>query len=101
MEMRSGEERSARSTDVKTHARRWPAHGWLGLALVGIFWSLNWALPGLRTHWAFFPLWLGYCITVDALVFWRKGNSLVTRNPRAYVGLFLICLLYTSPSPRD
>jgi hypothetical protein len=90
MEMRSGEERSARSTDVKTHARRWPAHGWLGLALVGVFWSVNWALPGLRTQWAFFPLWLGYCLTVDALVFWRKGNSLATRNPRAYVGLFLI-----------
>lgn len=51
---------------------------------------MNWSLPGLRSHWAFFPLWLGYCLTVDALVFARKGSSLLTRNPRAYVGLFLV-----------
>jgi hypothetical protein len=68
----------------------WPVHGWLGLGLIIIFWVLNWNLPGLRTHWGFFPLWLGYCLTVDALVFTRKGNSLLTRNPASYVGLFLI-----------
>jgi hypothetical protein len=69
--------------------RRWPLHGWLGLLLAGSFWVLNWTLPGLRTHWGFFPLWLGYCLTVDALVYTRKGSSLLTRNPRAYVMLFL------------
>ena len=31
-------------------ARRWPIHGWLGLGIVAIFWTLNWSLPGLRTH---------------------------------------------------
>jgi len=73
----------------------WPLHGWLGLALVAVFWILNWS-PALwdplllRTHWAFFPLWLGYCLTVDALVFRRKGNSMLTRNPVAYACLFLV-----------
>jgi len=67
----------------------WPTHGWLGLGLMIVFWVLNWALPGLRTHWAFFPLWLGYCLVVDALVLVRKGSSLLTRGPGAYVGLFL------------
>ncbi|NIR47770.1 hypothetical protein GWO43_04885 [candidate division KSB1 bacterium] len=70
--------------------RRWPGHGWLGLGLVIVFWILNWSLSGLRTHWFFFPQWLGYCLTVDALVFLSKGDSLLTRNPKAYVGLFLI-----------
>jgi len=70
--------------------RDWPAHGWLGLGLVVTFWTLNWSLPGLRTLWAFFPMWLGYCLAVDALVFKRKGHSMLTRNPRAYVTLFLI-----------
>jgi len=37
--------------------------------LVAVFWILNWSLSGLRTHWGFFPLWLGYALTVDALVF--------------------------------
>ena len=68
----------------------WSAHGWIGLALVIIFWSLNWSLPGLRTHWGFFPLWLGYCLAVDGLVLRRKGTSLLTRGIRAYVGLFII-----------
>lgn len=69
---------------------RFPLHGWLGLALVAIFWTLNWTLNGLRTYWAFFPLWLGYCLTVDALVLWRTGTSLLARGWRKYVGLFIV-----------
>jgi hypothetical protein len=58
--------------------------------LIVVFWLLNWSLSGLRTHWGFFPLWLGYCLTVDALVFYRTGTSLLTRSWRKYVGLFLV-----------
>lgn len=68
---------------------RWPLHGWIGLALASLFWILNWSLPGARTHWCFFPLWLGYSLSVDALAFWRKGDSLFTRRPGAWAGLFL------------
>lgn len=75
---------------LKSLARDWPAHGWLGLGLVVIFWILNWSLSGLRSHWTFFPLWVGYCLTVDALVLVRKGHSMLTRCPRAYVRLFLV-----------
>ena len=67
-----------------------PLHGWLGLGLIIIFWILNWTLTGPRTHWGFFPLWLGYCLTIDGLVFWRTGTSLLMRSPRHYVGLFLV-----------
>jgi hypothetical protein len=67
-----------------------PLHGWLGLVLIVIFWTLNWTLTGLRTHWGFFPLWLGYCLTVDGLVYWRTGTSLLKRSPSRYVGLFLV-----------
>ena len=78
-------------TGGKSESRgRWPLHGWIGLALVALFWTLNWSLAGLRTHWGFFPLWLGYSLTVDALVFHRRGHSLLTRNPAAYAGLFLV-----------
>ena len=69
---------------------RWPLHGWVGLALVAVFWTLNWSLSGLWTHWGFFPMWLGYCLTVDALVLRRKGSSMLARNPRAYVALFVV-----------
>jgi hypothetical protein len=65
-------------------------HGWIGLGLVAAFWAINWAWTGLRTYWAFFPLWVGYCLVVDALVLWRTGSSLLTRSRRQYVGLFLL-----------
>lgn len=67
-----------------------PVHGWLGLGLVILFWILNWTLTGPRTHWGFFPLWVGYCLTIDGLVVWRTGTSLLTRSWRKYIALFLI-----------
>lgn len=60
------------------------------MLLVALFWALNWSLDGLRTHWGFFPLWLGYCLTVDAGAYSRKGHSLLSRSPLAYAGLFLV-----------
>ncbi len=69
--------------------RPWPVRGPAGLALIALFWTLNWSLPGLRTHWGFFPLWLGYALVADALVFRAKGHSLITRNPAAFAGLFV------------
>ena len=76
---------------VRTETRPiFPTHGWLGLGLVAVFWTLNWSMKGLRTHWVFFPLWLGYCLTVDGLVYIRRGTSLFTRSWKKYVGLFII-----------
>jgi hypothetical protein len=69
---------------------KYPFHGWLGLILVAIFWFLNWGLEGFRTHLAFFPLWLGYILTVDGLVFMRKGSSLLKRNLRGFILLFVL-----------
>jgi hypothetical protein len=81
------------ATDIKSieheHSKL-PLQGWLGLGLVVVFWILNWSLPGTRTNWGFFPLWLGYCLTIDGLVFWHSGTSLLTRDWRKYVGLFLV-----------
>jgi len=76
--------------DLKGEKIKFPLHGWVGLTLAVLFWFLNWSLSGPRTNWGFFPMWLGYCLTVDGLVFWRTGTSLLTRSWRKYVGLFLI-----------
>jgi hypothetical protein len=69
--------------------KRLALHGWMGLSLIIIFWTLNWTLSGPRTHWGFFPLWLGYCLAVDALVLRRTGTSLLSRSWKKYIGLFL------------
>src|SRR5712671_3530553 len=63
--------------------------GWLGLLLVAVCWPLNWTLPGMRTAYLFFPLWLGYILTVDGLVLRRSGTSLLHRSPGHFVLLFL------------
>lgn len=72
----------------QSSSARWPIHGWLGLSLVLVFWALNWGLDGMRTHWGFFPLWLGYCLVIDALTLRRSGTSLISRSRIAYAGLF-------------
>jgi len=63
---------------------------WIGLALIAVCWPLSWLLPGPRTHILFFPLWLGYALAVDGLVWLRKGTSLLTRSWRRFAGLFLV-----------
>lgn len=72
--------------------RKFPWYGWLGMILILLFWYLNWFLTGLRTHWGFFPLWLGFCLTIDAVVYVRKGTSLIKRSVAKYVLLFLISI---------
>jgi hypothetical protein len=76
--------------EALTTRRGFAWHGWLGLGLIAIFWALNWGLEGLRTHWGFFPMWLGYCLLVDGLVYFRSGTSLLKRSWRKYIGLFLV-----------
>lgn len=65
-------------------------HGWTGVALVALFWPLNWLLPEEthRTAYFFFPLWLGYILVVDALVLARTGTSELTRSRKEFLLLF-------------
>jgi hypothetical protein len=79
-----------KTKEIKLEKSKLPWHGWLGFGLILLFWALNWTLQGPRTHWGFFPMWLGYCLAMDGLVFWRTGTSLLRRSPRKYVGLFLV-----------
>ncbi|MDW7979921.1 MAG: hypothetical protein RMH97_05080, partial [Verrucomicrobiales bacterium] len=65
-------------------------HGWFGAALIAVCWPLNWLLPGPRTAYLFFPLWLGYTLVVDALVSKRTGSSILTRSPKEFVLLFIL-----------
>lgn len=83
-------DRTPNEIDIENRRRKFPLHGWIGLILAGLFWFLNWALNGPRTQWAFFPLWLGYCLSIDSFVFMRTGTSLLTRSWQKYVGLFII-----------
>jgi hypothetical protein len=63
--------------------------GYFGVALLAVCWPLNWSLPGVRTAYLFFPLWLGYILAVDALVARRTGSSLWQRSRRDFILLFV------------
>lgn len=63
--------------------------GLAGLALIAVFWSVSWLhLDPIGRH-SFFGLWLGYILLVDAVVLWRRGESLLTRNPAGFVLMFV------------
>jgi hypothetical protein len=67
-----------------------PFHLFVGLALVAFFWFASWTHLGVFGEYAFFPLWLGYILTVDALVAMRQGTSLLLRAPRELLALFAL-----------
>ena len=71
--------------------RPFPLHGWWGAALIGVIWPVNWALSDIYpiTAFVFFPLWLGYCLLIDAINAWRTGTSLLRRSKKKYIGLFI------------
>jgi hypothetical protein len=70
---------------------RFPSWGWIGLFLNIISWACAWGrfpwLGILKDH-MFFPLWLGYILVMDGLVFRRTGSSLLSRSPRDFIALF-------------
>ena len=74
----------------KNSNRAFPFYGYAGIILIVIFWYLNWNLDGLRTHILFFPLWLGYILTIDAITYFRKRTSIIKRNLKQFFLLFII-----------
>lgn len=75
---------------IRANRMKPPKRFWIGIILVISFWYINWSFDELRTQWAFGPLWLGFAITIDSIVYMRKGSSLFSRNKLAYVGLFVL-----------
>src|SRR2546429_469974 len=67
----------------------WPVRGWAGVMLVAVCWPLNWMLPGVRTSYLFFPLWLGYILGVVTLVWRGPGNWFWIRADKFFGLLFV------------
>lgn len=71
---------------------KFPTHGWVGIALILVVWPVNWIMAGSFpiTAFLFFPLWVGYSLVVDGLAVYRTGTSLITRDWKKYISLFLV-----------
>ena len=74
---------------IRLDARRLTAGG---LALLAGGWWLAWFGPSPWSWYYFFPLWLGYILSVDGIVLWRTGTSLLTRNPVGFTWLFVFAV---------
>ncbi len=61
-----------------------------GVLWLAVFWYINWHGVALRTHWAFFPLWSGYLVTMEGFALWRGRKTLIIGNWWTGVRLFLL-----------
>jgi hypothetical protein len=76
---------------------RFPRWGWGGVALLAAAWFVAWTrvpvLAPVQAH-TFLPLWLGYIVTVNALLVRRSRWSLLT-HARAYLAsLFVLSAVF-------
>ena len=69
---------------------RLPLRGAVGLTLIGVAWSTSWFQVSPLGQNSFFPLWLGYILTIDALNLRRTGTSPLSRSPGIFLSMFLI-----------
>jgi len=70
---------------------------WIGIIFTLFFWWLMWARVtpfGELVYYAFTPLWWGFILTLDGLVFHRSGGySLIARRPKTLLFSVLVSLV--------
>ena len=62
----------------------------VGCVLTAISWTTAWAHFGILTEFSFFPLWLGYILTLNGLAEIVAGISLLSRMRWSFGWLFVI-----------
>ena len=70
---------------------RFPAWGWLGLALIGAGWILAWKeglVPAAWRREAFSVLWFGYILVMNAAAYRRSGHAPLIDQPARFAVLF-------------
>ena len=80
-----------------SNSRRFPRWG-----VVAVVWTLSWwVLAWTRCGWfeevqrfTFFPLWLGFIVTVNAGTYARVGTCLMRRTPARWYALFAVSALF-------
>jgi hypothetical protein len=72
--------------------RRFPVWGWAALAWTFGWWTLAWTrwewFEPLQ-HYTFFPIWLGFIVSVNAAIERHAGSCLMRRAPRQWLALFV------------
>ena len=83
---------AARERKVAMSPRRFPAWGWLGVAILAAGWILSWTrfewFRPFQVQCSYFPIWAGFIILMNALCVKRSGHSPMTDHPWAYAATF-------------
>lgn len=86
-----GFRREEGNSSVETRSSALPVWFWIGLGLNILSWTCAWKRfdwLGPARDYTFFPLWLGYILVVDGIVYRRAGSSLLSARPREFAVLF-------------
>jgi len=77
---------------AQTCGRPFPWWGWMGCVILAAGWILSWNrfewFRPLQVQFSYFPLWMGFILIMNALVFKRSGRSPMTDHPVAYAATF-------------
>ena len=85
----TAERHNAPTTPERGFFARLPAYTWFGVALNLVAWASSWARLGFWWPYTFFPLWLGFILTLDGLNVAVSGTSPLKRSRARFVALFL------------
>ncbi len=85
----TAERNNAPTTPERGFFARLPAYAWFGVALNLVAWASSWARLGFWWPYTFFPLWLGFILTLDGLNVAVHGTSPLKRSRARFVALFL------------
>lgn len=82
---------------MPTNRKPLPWWFWVGLVTMGFFWWLMWSHStafGDLVYWAFTPLWWGFIMLLDGIVYRRNnGVSLLANKPRLMAIAYLVSSL--------
>ncbi|MBN1521801.1 MAG: hypothetical protein JW928_04645 [Candidatus Aureabacteria bacterium] len=90
-------QRKRKSLENAACSHPFPLWGWIGIGLILISWFIAWTrFPGISylRPYTFTPLWLGYILVVNGLVYRRKGTCLMTSSPRRFLLLFVVSAFF-------
>lgn len=71
---------------------RLPFWFWLGVAVNAVSWEIHWFGPIALAQYSFIPLWWGYIVAVDGVVYARTGRSLLATETDRFIAITLVSI---------
>lgn len=77
----------------ETTGGSFPLWAVIGFPMWFFFWWAQWAQPawfGDWIHFTFVPLWVGFILSLDSIVYFRQGHSMLSKNAAAVAHVFIL-----------